>query len=68
MAVVTKKCYYSNTSKFIYLSNFICILGVALGFNAQFDEAVNALNDAINVLEKRVANLKEKKESRGKHF
>merc|ERR1712066_154317 len=39
-------------------------LGVALGFNAQFDEAVNALNDAINVLEKRVANLKEKKESR----
>ena len=43
-------------------------LGVALGFNAQFDEAVNALNDAINVLEKRVANLKEKKESRGKYI
>merc|ERR1719436_2053847 len=39
-------------------------LGVALGFNAQFDEAVNALNDAISVLEKRVTNLKEKKESR----
>ena len=47
---------------------FYFTLGVALGFNAQFDEAVNALNDAINVLEKRVANLKEKKESRGKHF
>ena len=41
-------------------------LGVALGFNTQFDEAVNALNDAILVLEKRVTNLKEKKESRGK--
>merc|ERR1712051_727735 len=39
-------------------------LGVALGFNTQFDEAVNALNDAILVLEKRVTNLKEKKESR----
>merc|ERR1712156_886329 len=39
-------------------------LGVALGFNAQFDEAVNALSDAIAVLEKRVTNLKEKKESR----
>merc|ERR1712156_197143 len=39
-------------------------LGVALGFNTQFDEAVNALNDAISVLEKRVTNLKEKKESR----
>jgi len=39
-------------------------LGVALGFNTQFDDAVNALNDAISVLEKRVTNLKEKKESR----
>merc|ERR1712156_277068 len=39
-------------------------LGVALGFNAQFEEAVNALNDAISVLEKRVTNLKENKESR----
>merc|ERR1711997_1086315 len=39
-------------------------LGVALGFNTQFDEAVNALNDAISVLEKRVTNLKEEKESR----
>lgn len=38
-------------------------LGVALGFNAQFDEAVNALSDAISVLEKRIANLKECKES-----
>lgn len=38
-------------------------LGVALGFNAQFDEAVNALSDAIAVLEKRIANLKESKES-----
>merc|ERR1719464_158278 len=39
-------------------------LGVALGFNTQFDEAVNALNDAIAVLEKRIGFLKEKKESR----
>ncbi len=40
-------------------------LGVALGFNANFDEAVNALSDAIGVLEKRIANLKESKESQG---
>merc|ERR1712004_325222 len=38
-------------------------LGVALGFNAQFDEAVNALSDAIGVLEKRIFLLKESKES-----
>merc|ERR1711997_234282 len=38
-------------------------LGVALGFNAQFDEAVNALSDAIAVLEKRVSFLKEGKAS-----
>ena len=41
-------------------------LGVALGFNAQFDEAVNALSDAIGVLEKRISLLKESKESEGK--
>ena len=40
-------------------------LGVALGFNAQFDEAVNALSDAIGVLEKRISLLKESKESQG---
>merc|ERR1712193_62953 len=38
-------------------------LGVALGFNAQFDEAVNALSDAISVLEKRIGFLKEGKAS-----
>lgn len=38
-------------------------LGVALGFNAQFDEAVNALSDAIAVLEKRICFLKEGKAS-----
>merc|ERR1712223_343696 len=38
-------------------------LGVALGFNAQFDEAVNALSDAIGVLEKRISFLKEGKAS-----
>merc|ERR1719369_1409924 len=38
-------------------------LGVALGFNAQFDEAVNALSDAIAVLEKRINYLKEGKAS-----
>ena len=42
-------------------------LGVALGFDTQFDEAVNALNDAISVLEKRVSNLKKSKESQGKN-
>ena len=40
-------------------------LGVALGFNAQFDEAVNALSDAIAVLEKRISFLKEGKASKG---
>lgn len=39
-------------------------LGVALGFNLQFDEAVCALNDAINVLKKRIENLKNKTESK----
>ena len=43
-------------------------LGVALGFNAQFDEAVNALSDAIGVLEKRISLLKESKESQGTMF
>ena len=38
-------------------------IGVALGFNLEFDKAVDSLQDAINVLEKRVKNLKEKKES-----
>lgn len=38
-------------------------MGVALGFNLEFDKAVASLNDAIAVLEKRIANLKEKKES-----
>merc|ERR1719220_2258962 len=38
-------------------------LGVALGFNAQFGEAVNALSDAIAVLEKRISFLKEGKAS-----
>jgi len=41
-------------------------LGVALGFNAQFDEAVNALSDAIAVLEKRISFLKEGKASKDK--
>merc|ERR1719237_1929506 len=38
-------------------------IGVALGFNLEFDPAVTSLEDAIGVLEKRVRNLKEKKES-----
>ena len=44
---------------------FFLQLGVALGFNLQFDEAVGALNDAINVLQKRIENLKNKTESKG---
>jgi uncharacterized small protein (DUF1192 family) len=43
-------------------------LGVALGFNLQFDEAVNALNDAIGVLQKRIDNLKTESESKGNFF
>merc|ERR1712039_610079 len=38
-------------------------IGVALGFNLEFDSAVASLEDAIGVLEKRVKNLKEKKVS-----
>ena len=40
-------------------------LGVALGFNCQFDSAVQALEDAIRVLEKRIENLKNSTESKG---
>merc|ERR1711936_730365 len=32
--------------------------GVAQGFNSQFDEAVDSLNNAINIIKSRVANLK----------
>merc|ERR1719225_1293524 len=38
-------------------------LGVALGFNAQFEEAEGALSDAISVLEKRIGFFKEGKAS-----
>merc|ERR1719500_1946624 len=38
-------------------------IGVALGFILEFDPAGTSLEDAIGVLEKRVRNLKEKKES-----
>ena len=40
-------------------------MGVAQGFNLDFDAAVGSLEDAIAVLQKRVQNLKEKKESKG---
>ena len=43
-------------------------LGVALGFNLQFDEAVCALNDAIGVLQTRIELLKTEKESKGMVF
>ena len=43
-------------------------IGVALGFNLEFDKAVASLEDAIAVLEKRVQNLKDKKESQGKRM
>jgi len=39
-------------------------LGVALGFYCQFEEAVKSLNDAIDVLDLRIKNLKEKTESK----
>ncbi len=39
-------------------------IGVALGFNLDFDKAVGSLEDAIVVLEKRIQNLKDKKESK----
>jgi hypothetical protein len=45
-----------------------CQLGVALGFDLQFSEAVNALNDAIGVLQKRIDNLKTCTESQGKNL
>merc|ERR1712029_288882 len=39
-------------------------LGVAQGFNSQFDEAVESLKNAINILKSRIANL-EKVEDEG---
>merc|ERR1711971_978920 len=39
-------------------------LGVALGFQCEFEEAVKALNDAIRVLTKRIENLKAGTESK----
>jgi tetratricopeptide (TPR) repeat protein len=39
-------------------------LGVALGFNLQFDKAVEALEASIGVLEERIKNLKAKTESK----
>ena len=41
-------------------------LGVAQGFNIEFDNAVDSLNGAIHVLQKRIDNLKNKTESVGK--
>jgi len=38
-------------------------LGVARGFNVEFDQAVGSLNSAISVLQKRIDNLKAKTES-----
>ena len=38
-------------------------MGVALGFNLEFDKAIDSLNDAIYVLEKRIKNLENKEES-----
>jgi prefoldin subunit 5 len=38
---------------------------VALGFNLEFDRAIEELNKSIEVLQKRIDNLKEKKESEG---
>merc|ERR1712029_481404 len=38
-------------------------LGVAQGFNVEFDQAVESLNSAISVLQKRIDNLKNKTES-----
>lgn len=38
-------------------------MGVALGYNLEFDKAVESLNDAIAVLHKRIENLKNKTES-----
>jgi len=39
-------------------------LGVAQGFNSDFDRAVESLDEAISVLQKRVENLKAEKESK----
>jgi len=38
-------------------------LGVAQGFNAQYDEAVESLNSAIKIIKEKIKNLKEAKKS-----
>ena len=43
-------------------------LGVAQGFNLEFDEAVKSLEGAIHVLQGRVEKLKTKTESIGMYF
>ena len=43
-------------------------LGVAQGFNLQFDEAVTSLEGAIQVLQIRIDKLKSKTESIGRYF
>ena len=43
-------------------------LGVAQGFNLQFDEAVISLEGAIHVLQIRIDKLKSKTESIGRYF
>jgi len=40
-------------------------LGVAQGFNCTFDDAVKSLQSAIDVLQKRIDNLKTSTESKG---
>jgi len=52
-----------HKSFFNYLYNFRIVaethyqLGVAQGFNSQFDEAVESLKNAINILKSRISNL-----------
>ena len=53
---------------FVLLTNWRIVaethyqLGVAQGFNSQFDEAVESLKNAINILKSRIANLEKVEE------
>ncbi len=43
-------------------------MGIAFGFNVEFDRGVESLNNAIFVLQKRIDNLKAGKHDKGLHY
>ena len=57
--ITTNFCIYFSSIVF----NGFSLISIA-GFNSDFDRAVESLDEAISVLQKRVENLKAEKESK----